>query len=181
MLSIAARDTVTYTFTQTAWGIDGSPAPSFSETGSFTGTPEIDGYIEQADLSSFSATFSHLGNPLASFSLADLQYFSFLTGQSGSFGFYASQQYYSLTFKLCSGAPAAYGYCGQGGNIQGEYYPYYSSYVTTADPAALTLLPNPPPPPAVPESSGLVLVAMGVMAAGILRGTHTGSATRLNV
>lgn len=81
----------TFDFTETNWsaytvggGVQ-SPVLGDTLTGSFTGTVEAGGLIEQVDLTAFSVSFSKNGNPVSGIVLPDLTLFSYnLNGGSSS-------------------------------------------------------------------------------------------------
>jgi len=111
----ASASTVTYDFQQVGF-VD---FPGFLK-GSFTGTVDTSGYISQGSLTAFHADFfvspGSIFETTLSFGLPDLTLFSFSPFSASTFDFAAS----SATAKLCSGAAAAFGLCGPGGNIFGE-------------------------------------------------------------
>lgn len=93
--------------------------------GTFSGTPEANGSIQLADLTTFMLLFTvdHLapymsiGNELDGYSLGNLQFFSFQPGADGpnsSFDFQATS---NTAANLCVGAAAAFGLCGVGGDF----------------------------------------------------------------
>jgi hypothetical protein len=109
----------TFTFTQTGYPVDDML------TGSFTGMVESDGSIQQADLTAFTASFSYDEGPLGievdTYSLANLQLFSFapsVDGPNSSLDIFASAPS-GTPAGICVGAAAAFGLCQQGGNVSG--------------------------------------------------------------
>ncbi len=153
----------TFTFTQTY--------PVDVMTGTFTGSLEPDGSIQLADLTAFSAIL--VNSSIDTYSLQDLQLFSFLPGANGpnsSLDFFASITS-GVPGSFCVGAAAAFGLCGQNGNIAGDvhfrYAPNPFLFETTTQFASVNL----DPPAIAPEPSTLWLWGWGIalMAAGWLR------------
>ena len=81
-LATNAATLETFTFTQTGY------APGDTLTGTFTGAVEVDGSIQQADLTDFSASFADnlgalQGTQIDHYSLVNLQLFSFVPSMDG--------------------------------------------------------------------------------------------------
>ena len=157
----ASASTVeTFSFTQSGY--------SFGKiTGTFTGTLELDGSVQLADLTAFSANFGQTDY----YSLQDLKLFSIMPsthGPNSSLDLFASITT-GVPGSICVGAAAAFGLCGQGGNISGEDHFRYAQnpflFITTTQFAVVDLLPPAPPPTPTPEPSSLWLWGSG---AGLL-------------
>src|SRR5579863_1085915 len=106
--SHAGASTVeTFSFTQGGY-------PAGTLTGTFTGTLELDGSIQLADLTAFSTSYAvNLGPPqgmeIDSYSLPDLKLFSFMPGTNGpnsTLDFFAGITT-GTPGSICAGAAAA--------------------------------------------------------------------------
>lgn len=151
----------TFSFTQSGYAVG-------TLTGTFTGTLESDGSIQLADLTAFSISYSiNLGPPSGietdSYSLQDLKLFSFMPGTNGpnsSLDFFAGITT-GTPGSICVGAAAAFGLCGQGGNIAGEDHLRYAQnpflFITTTEFAAVNLV----PPTSTPEPPTLWMWGLG--------------------
>jgi hypothetical protein len=121
-------------------------------TGTFTGAVEPGGSIQLADLTAFSATYTLPGTPVAfvdTYSLADLQLFSFFPGPNGpnsSLDIFASVTA-SPPGSLCVGAAAAFGACGPSGSVAGTVHVRYAAnpflFDQTTQFANVTFIPAP--------------------------------------
>lgn len=169
-VSAAPAAPLTYTFSQAGW-LGGSFGDSLS--GSFTGTPEANGFILQGDLTAFAADFTLDGQfgstTTETFGLADLSLFSF---EPGAFDFAASIPSSSAT--LCSGAAAAFGLCGGAGDAFGTFtipHVKIGALVITNDieitpnPATVTLV----PPTPVPGPASVSVLLIGLLGLGTAR------------
>lgn len=154
----------TFTFTQT--GYPGND----KLTGTFTGAIEADGSIQQADLSAFTASFTVdlglSGIQTDTYTLANLQLFSFLpsiNGPNSSLDIFASVTS-GPPGSICVGAAAAFGLCGVSGNLAGVdhviYQPNPFLWETTAQTPTVQLLP--PQPTATPEPASAGLCALSL-------------------
>jgi hypothetical protein len=154
----------TFAFTQTGYpGID-------RLTGSFTGAVEANGSIQQADLTAFTASFVDDFGPLGihtdTYSLSNLQLFSFIPGMDGpnsSLDIFASV-ISGPPGSICVGAAAAFGLCGQGGNFAGIdhaiYQPNPFLWLGTTQAAVMQFVPAQPAATPEPASIGLCGLAL---------------------
>jgi len=168
--AIAKASTIdTFSFTQSGYTGGGTL------TGTFTGTVEADGFIEQADLSAFNATLTAPeteGEAMGFFYQTDLQLFSFLPSSDGpnsSLDFYA--QTAGLDQNVCVGAAAAFGLCGAGGNFAGIANTIGVADASTPNLPVLTLISSLPtnPPATVPEPATDSFCGVALIAAGLWR------------
>jgi hypothetical protein len=157
-------------------------------TGIFTGAVEPGGSIQLGDLTAFSATYT-LSTGLLSlvntYSLADLQLFSFIPGANGpnsSLDIFASVTA-SPPGSLCVGAAAAFGECGTGGNITGQVHVRYAQnpflFDQTTQIANVTFVPAPvvTSEPALLGLTGLALPPL-ISRRGRSRRAHTSVSVR---
>jgi hypothetical protein len=152
----------TYDFTQGGYvGLAGTG----DLTGSFTGAVESDGFIELADLSSMSVTFTVTGGGALSSDALPL-FFSFDTaGGSSSLDLITNLVTTPLPVSVCVGAAAVLGASGCGaGGFDGVFFPF-----TTQDFPVVTLVSS----VTTPESPTWVMMLLGF--AGLAFAGHRGT------
>jgi hypothetical protein len=163
---LAQASTVdSFTFTQSGFSGGGTL------TGSFTGTVEASGLIEQVDLSSFNAAYTVPltggGALTAYFYQPDVTLFSiapgtsFVDGPNSSFDLAAVN---ALTGNVCSGAAAAFDVCGAAGGAVG--FTNITGGASTTQFANLTLVSSTTTGPgaAAPEPASLGLCGLAALA-----------------
>ncbi len=159
----------TFSFAQTGYVL------TDTLSGTFSGALEPGGSIQLADLTAFSAAFtanlgSLVGTEVDTYSLADLNLFSFFPstdGPNSSLDIFASITT-GVPGSICVGAAAAFGLCGQEGNAVGVDHLRYSQnpflFETTAQFANVAFVPQ---TAAVPEPAYLGIC--GVLLAFLAR------------
>jgi hypothetical protein len=166
-LSAAANAATIETFKFTQTGYVGDDIL----TGSFTGTVEADGSIQQADLTAFTASFlddrGSFGIQIDSYSLANLQLFSFrpaMDGPNASLDIFASVTS-GPPGSICVGAAAAFGLCGVGGNLFGVDHLIYQQnaflWVTSTQAAVVQFVPA--QSASAPEPLSISLCALALL------------------
>ena len=154
----------TFAFTQTGY------AGNDQLTGTFTGAVEADGSIQQADLTAFTASFTAdfgaLGLHTDTYTLANLQLFSFLPsldGPNSSLDIFANVPS-GPPGSICVGAAAAFDLCGVSGNLAGVDHLIYQQnpflWETTTRAAAVQLVPSQPVTTPEPASAGLCTLTL---------------------
>jgi PEP-CTERM motif-containing protein len=163
---VASATTIdTFSFTQS--GYPGVRGGFVSVWGSFTGTVEYDGYIQLADLQSFTINFG----PFVETGLPIL--FTYSTTAGDTTLDIESQATMTGNY-FCIGAVAAYGFdhCNNFGlrplGVWGNSLSFQAPVVTLV--SSVTDTPPPPPfPSAVPEPASLLLMGTGLLFAGVRR------------
>ncbi len=156
---------LTYTFTQPGWS--DALGDQGTLTGRFTGTPETNGTIQLADLTSFTASFFESVSGInETFNFPTPVGFSFDTNSPGSLEFSAGSA--AVNIQICSGSNDTQQVClnippnsGAGSPDVGYFFDlpdFGPSH--TLDPSVETLQPQ---PGTAPEPSSLALVAVAGM------------------
>ncbi|HVW84927.1 MAG TPA: PEP-CTERM sorting domain-containing protein [Bryobacteraceae bacterium] len=154
----------TFTFTQTGYPVNDIL------TGTFTGTVEADGSIQQADLTGFTASYAanlgRFGIQMDTYTLPNLQLFSFIPsidGPNSSLDIFASVTS-GPPGSVCVGAAAAFGLCGVSGNLAGVDHLRYPQnpflWTTTTQFALVQLVPAQPAATPEPATAGLCALAL---------------------